>query len=165
MIETKIQMRFADVDMLGHVNNVNQQHYFDLGKSDFFRRVLGMKPVWKSEGLIMVSTRTDYRGQIRMEDPIVVTTCVDRIGHKSFTLRQQIAKLEPSARRSWSHSISNVRNRSKSLPLGARSSLRLCTNNKDTARAKPLPYPTGIPGSAHFIPRKRSSLHSPGTES
>lgn len=84
MIETKIQMRFADVDMLGHVNNVNQQHYFDLGKSDFFRRVLGMKPVWKSEGLIMVSTRTDYRGQIRMEDPIVVTTCVDRIGHKSF---------------------------------------------------------------------------------
>ena len=78
MIETKIQMRFADVDMLGHVNNVNQQHYFDLGKSDFFRRV------------IMVSTRTEYRGQIRMEDPIVVTTCVDRIGHKSFTLRQQI---------------------------------------------------------------------------
>ena len=66
MIETKIQMRFADVDMLGHVNNVNQQHYFDLVKSDFFRRVLGM------------------------EDPIVVTTCVDRIGHKSFTLRQQI---------------------------------------------------------------------------
>ena len=94
MIETKIQMRFADVDMLGHVNNVNQQHYFDLGKSDFFRRVLGMKPVWKSEGLIMVSTRTDYRGQIRMEDPIVVTTCVDRIGHKSFTLRQQIPRSE-----------------------------------------------------------------------
>ena len=64
MIETKIQMRFADVDMLGHVNNVNQQHYFDLGKSDFFRRVLGMKPVWKSEGLIMVSTRFTLRQQI-----------------------------------------------------------------------------------------------------
>ena len=92
MTETKIQMRFADIDMLGHVNNVNQQHYFDLGKSDFFRRVLGLKPVWKSEGLIMVSTHTDYRGQIRMEDPIVVTTCVDRIGHKSFTLRQQIVE-------------------------------------------------------------------------
>ena len=81
MIETKIQMRFADVDMLGHVNNVNQQHYFDLGKSDFFRRVLGMKPVWKSEGLIMVSTRTDYRGQIRMEDPIVVTATDRRHPH------------------------------------------------------------------------------------
>lgn len=118
----------------------------------------------------MVSTRTDYRGQIRMEDPIVVTTCVDRIGHKSFTLRQQIVDTRTREVRTecttvLSHSISNVRNRSKSLPLGARSSLRLCTNNKDTARAKPLPYPTGIPGSAHFIPRKRSSLHSPGTES
>ena len=157
MIETKIQMRFADVDMLGHVNNVNQQHYFDLGKSDFFRRVLGMKPVWKSEGLIMVSTRTDYRGQIRMEDPIVVTTCVDRIGHKSFTLRQQIVDTRTREVRTECTTVS--------LPLGARSSLRLCTNNKDTARAKPLPYPTGIPGSAHFIPRKRSSLHNPGTES
>lgn len=35
MIETQIQMRFADIDVLGHVNNVNQQHYFDLGKCDF----------------------------------------------------------------------------------------------------------------------------------
>ncbi len=37
-------MRFADVDMLGHVNNVNQQHYFDVGKSDFFRSVLDLRP-------------------------------------------------------------------------------------------------------------------------
>lgn len=40
MTTTPIQMRFADVDMLGHVNNVNQQHYFDVGKSDFFAQVL-----------------------------------------------------------------------------------------------------------------------------
>lgn len=38
MIETQIQMRFADIDVLGHVNNVNQQHYFDLGKSTFTSR-------------------------------------------------------------------------------------------------------------------------------
>ena len=74
MTTTPIQMRFADVDMLGHVNNVNQQHYFDVGKSDFFAQVLDPAPNWKQEGLITVSTRTDYRGQIRMEDPIVVTT-------------------------------------------------------------------------------------------
>ena len=29
--ETDIQIRFDDIDMLGHVNNVNLQHYFDLG--------------------------------------------------------------------------------------------------------------------------------------
>ena len=32
MTTTPIQMRFADVDMLGHVNNVNQQHYLDVYK-------------------------------------------------------------------------------------------------------------------------------------
>ena len=41
MIETQIQMRFADIDVLGHVNNVNQQNYFDLGKCDFYKQVLG----------------------------------------------------------------------------------------------------------------------------
>ncbi len=84
MIETKSKCALPTSICWDTSITSTQQHYFDLGKSDFFRRVLGMKPVWKSEGLIMVSTRTDYRGQIRMEDPIVVTTCVDRIGHKSL---------------------------------------------------------------------------------
>lgn len=35
---TPIQKRFADLDMLGHVNNANQQHYFDVGKNDFLPR-------------------------------------------------------------------------------------------------------------------------------
>ena len=67
MTTTPIQMRFADVDMLGHVNNVNQQHYFDVGKSDFFAQVLDPAPNWKQEGLITVSTYNDYLAQIRYE--------------------------------------------------------------------------------------------------
>ena len=50
MIETQIQMRFADIDVLGHVNNVNQQHYFDLGKCDFYKQVL-----------VLENGRTDHR--------------------------------------------------------------------------------------------------------
>ena len=60
MIETKIQMRFADIDVLGHVNNVNQQHYFDLGKCDFYKQVLGLTP-------FLGIGRTDHRGE---SDPL-----------------------------------------------------------------------------------------------
>lgn len=90
VVETKIQMRFADVDMLGHVNNVNQQHYFDVGKSDFFREVLGLGPYWCEEGLITVATNTSFLRQIRMDEAVVVRTRIREIGNKSFTVDQQI---------------------------------------------------------------------------
>ena len=45
MTTTPIQMRFADVDMLGHVNNVNQQHYFDVGKAISSRRCSILRPI------------------------------------------------------------------------------------------------------------------------
>ena len=90
MTTTPIQMRFADVDMLGHVNNVNQQHYFDVGKSDFFAQVLDPAPNWKQEGLITVSTYNDYLAQIRYGEPIAVLTRIEKVGNKSFTLFQQI---------------------------------------------------------------------------
>lgn len=94
MTETNIQMRFADVDILGHVNNVNQQHYFDLGKSDFFAWVLHLGSRWQREGLIMVSTRTDYKAQIFMDSSVCVTTRPVEIGNKSFRLFQQILDTE-----------------------------------------------------------------------
>ena len=40
-IESDIQIRFADADSLGHINNVNLQHYFDVGKMEFYEKVLG----------------------------------------------------------------------------------------------------------------------------
>jgi len=94
MIETNIQMRFADVDSLGHVNNVNQQHYFDLGKSDFFARVLHMEIRRDTRGLIIASTHTDYKTQILLGSSVCVTTRPVEIGHKSFRLFQQIIDTE-----------------------------------------------------------------------
>ena len=81
-IRTEIQKRFSDIDSFRHVNNVSQQMYFDVGKSDFFDRLLGPE--------ILFATDTSYMGQIRPEDRIAVTTCVERIGTKSLTLLQRI---------------------------------------------------------------------------
>ena len=41
IIRTEIQKRFSDIDSFRHVNNVAQQMYFDVGKSDFFDRLIG----------------------------------------------------------------------------------------------------------------------------
>ena len=89
-VRTPVQKRFGDIDIFHHVNNVSQQSYFDLGKTDYFRSVLG-KDIMAGEPLIItVSTSTSYMGQIRRDDEIEVLTTVSKIGNKSITLFQQI---------------------------------------------------------------------------
>ncbi len=107
MIITQIQKRFADIDMLGHVNNVNLQHYFDVGKDDFFRQVLDLPTHLRPEGpgLITAATQTSYLDQTRWEDPIQVETSIESIGNKSFTMFQQIVDGASGAVKAESRSV------------------------------------------------------------
>ena len=73
-----------------HVNNIWQQSYFDMGKTHFYRTVLGTTGVFDKLRIITASTHTDYWGQVRLTDDIVVVTQVSRIGNKSMTLHQRI---------------------------------------------------------------------------
>ncbi|MBR4045408.1 MAG: acyl-CoA thioesterase [Alistipes sp.] len=87
---TPVQKRFSDVDSFMHVNNIWQQSYFDMGKTDFYTKVLGITGVFDRLRIITASTHTDYLGQVRLTDDIVVVTDVSRIGNKSMTLHQRI---------------------------------------------------------------------------
>ena len=87
---TPVQKRFSDVDSFMHVNNIWQQSYFDMGKTDFYTRVLGITGVFDKLRIITASTHTDYFGQVRLTDDIVVVTDVSRLGNKSMTLHQRI---------------------------------------------------------------------------
>lgn len=87
---TPVQKRFSDVDSFMHVNNIWQQSYFDMGKTDFYTKVLGITGVFDKLRIITASTHTDYLGQVRLTDDIVVKTDVSRIGNKSMTLHQCI---------------------------------------------------------------------------
>lgn len=87
---TPVQKRFSDVDSFMHVNNIWQQSYFDMGKTDFYTKVLGITGVFDKFRIITASTHTDYYGQVRLMDDIVVVTDVSRLGNKSMTLHQRI---------------------------------------------------------------------------
>ncbi|MCC8018977.1 MAG: acyl-CoA thioesterase [Rikenellaceae bacterium] len=102
---TPIQKRFADVDILGHVNNVNLQHYFDVGKSDWFRTVLGVRDFWEGEGIITAATSTSYLAQTRLGDEVAVETVIEKVGSKSFTLSQRIVGVDDGILRAESSSV------------------------------------------------------------
>ena len=112
-IRTEIQKRFSDIDSFRHVNNVSQQMYFDVGKSDFFDRLLGPEILFAPVRIITAATDTSYMGQIRFEDRIAVTTCVERIGTKSLTLLQRIVADDGTVRSRACRSPTHGAGRSK----------------------------------------------------
>lgn len=90
VIETPIQQRFSDIDPFRHVNNVAQQTYFDVGKTDFYDKVLGTEVLTGDLRIVVVSTSTSFLGQVRMRDNVCVTTRCEKVGNKSMTLFQQL---------------------------------------------------------------------------
>ena len=89
-LTTSIQKRFSDIDPFQHVNNVSQQMYFDVGKMEYYEKILGADALLGDLRIVTVSTSTSYLGQVRMGDPVRVTTTCERIGTKSLTLFQQM---------------------------------------------------------------------------
>ena len=81
VLETPIQKRFSDIDPFQHVNNVSQQMYFDVGKTEYYEKILGAEVLSGDLRILTVSTATSYAGQVRMHE---------RIGTKSLTLFQQL---------------------------------------------------------------------------
>lgn len=89
-LTTSIQKRFSDIDPFQHVNNVAQQMYFDVGKMEYYEKILGADALLGDLRIVTVSTSTFYLGQVRMTDPVRITTTCERIGTKSLTLFQQM---------------------------------------------------------------------------
>ena len=91
VLETPIQKRFSDIDPFQHVNNVSQQMYFDVGKMEYYEKILGAEVLLGDLRILTVSTSTSYMGQVRMHDPVRVTTTCERVGTKSLTLLQRLS--------------------------------------------------------------------------
>lgn len=107
MTHTSIQIRWSDVDQLGHVYNGQYQHFFDIGKSDFFASVLGVAHNWAStgDGFLAAQTLNNYYEPIEMQEPIEVVTAIEKIGNKSFTMLQQLIDTTTGHVKSHSRSV------------------------------------------------------------
>ncbi|MEG1635017.1 MAG: thioesterase family protein [Rikenellaceae bacterium] len=105
MIKSEIQIRFSDMDILNHVNNVVLQEYYDIGKSDYFTKVLNLPITWNERGFIAASTASSYLSEVHMTDKLMVTTKVQKLGTKSITIYQEIINTIDGEVKSFSTSI------------------------------------------------------------
>lgn len=89
-ISLPIQLRFADTDGLGHVNNAVFLTYCEMARVEYFNKVLGDLVDWKKEGIILARTEMDYRLPIFLNDKPIVHIACSRVGTKSFVMSYRI---------------------------------------------------------------------------
>ncbi len=90
---TPIQVRFADCDMAGHVNNATILTYFETARIDFFHDVIGRDNDWQATGLILAHTEIDYIQPVYLQDKVKAYSRVTRVGTKSFTMENLLVRL------------------------------------------------------------------------
>ncbi len=91
--KTSIQIRFKDIDKLGHVNNANHFTYFELARIQYFNDVVGRNIDWDNDGMILANAKIDYKLPIYLQDQVFVYTYCTNIGTKSFELSYDIVRI------------------------------------------------------------------------
>lgn len=86
----KIQVRFADCDMMGHVNNAVYLNYFEYARVVYFEQLLGKDRDWKREGMILRTNQVEYLKPILLRDEPEITIFCKKIGTKSFILGYEL---------------------------------------------------------------------------
>src|SRR5688572_12678609 len=88
-----IQIRFKDVDKMGHVNNANHVTDVELARIRYFEDVVKADGKWsKDMGVILARTEIYYKSPIFLHDNVFVYTRCGRIGTKSLTTEFAIVR-------------------------------------------------------------------------
>ena len=81
-----IEVRWSDMDAMGHVNNARYFTYLESARMHFFES-LGLSLLnEKRHGIALVSVACDYHRQVRYPATLEIATTLARIGTSSFHL-------------------------------------------------------------------------------
>ena len=85
-----LQIRFNDVDVLGHVNNTVYLAFYDTGKAAFMTDISGRKILWNDVDTVVANIDCAFIAPIFYGESIEVLTACKSIHEKSFRLIQMI---------------------------------------------------------------------------
>jgi acyl-CoA thioester hydrolase len=93
-----IDVRFADTDAMGHVNNAVYLTYCEMARIRYWTDVTG-EPIAPghegAESLILAEARITYRAPVFHGECVTVETRATRIGRTSFTLEHRLTARPP----------------------------------------------------------------------
>jgi acyl-CoA thioester hydrolase len=89
--EIQVEVRFADTDAMGHVNNAKYLTYCESARIRYWTDLTGRT----TESLILAEARITYRAQLYYGETVTVQTRATRIGRTSFTLEHRLISALP----------------------------------------------------------------------
>lgn len=100
-----VQLRFNDVDVLGHVNNTVYFSFYDTGKAHYFQAVHNTPMDWNNVDTVIANVNCAYINPIFFTDKIEVFTRCESIHEKSFRLLQMIVDINTGQIKSVCESV------------------------------------------------------------
>ncbi len=87
----RVQMRFSDVDSMGHVNNARIITYLEDARIGLLAKLLAGAAAGEAPGLILARTEIDYRRPLLLSpEAVEVDVWLTKIGSKSFDLAYEV---------------------------------------------------------------------------
>lgn len=85
-----VQIRFNDIDVVGHLNNSIYFSFLDLGKMQYFNEIMKDRITWKQVPVVIVNINIDFYSQTFIDERLEVLTQTVRLSDRSLTLEQRI---------------------------------------------------------------------------
>lgn len=96
LFSTNIEVRFRDLDPLGHVNNAVYFTYFEEGRKHFSKKVFGVSDISDFK-FIMAHIQCDFIRPIQFNDHVILQMWVKNIGTKSFSFEYRLVDFSDEA--------------------------------------------------------------------
>jgi acyl-CoA thioester hydrolase len=91
MIEPfKIQIRFSDCDMMGHVNNAVYLSYVEMARIHYFTYLFGKDRDWKKNGILVRKNEIEYIKPVLFRDEATIKVFTTHIGNSSFVMAYEL---------------------------------------------------------------------------
>ncbi|MBU2020036.1 MAG: acyl-CoA thioesterase [Bacteroidetes bacterium] len=86
----EVQVRFVDIDLLGHVNNAVYFSYLEMTRVYYLEKLLGEQWDYTQDGFLLVRNEMDYLKPIFLYQTPKIRMFVEHIGRRSFTFGYEI---------------------------------------------------------------------------
>ena len=84
------QLRFNDIDILGHLNNTVYFSLYDLGKAKYMEQAGLREPGPAAPASVIADVHSSYFKPVYYGDEIYIETHCCEVGDKHFTLEQEM---------------------------------------------------------------------------
>lgn len=84
------EIRFGDIDVMGHVNNAVYLSYFEQARMSWFKQLIDGVWDWEKDGIVLARNEVDYLMPVLLSDALEIHTSCESIGNSSLTLVYEV---------------------------------------------------------------------------